>query len=199
MSNESMPGRATARSGPFGRLRRGIDIVAMGLNVVGTLLIVALMILVNADVIGRTAFLSPISGVPEIVSMSIVAIVFLQIAQAFRMGSFTRTDAFLSVLARRTPKVRHALELIYTLAALALIWFLFKASYPLFQKSWDRDTYIGTVGDFTAPIWPIKLIILIGCAALILQLLAAAVIAAAALIHNAPADDAHDAAGDGVV
>lgn len=199
MTLEDPPERPAGRSGFLQNLRSGIDFVAMGLNVIGTLLIVGLMILVNADVIGRTVFLSPISGVPEIVSMSIVAIVFLQIAQAFRMGSFTRTDAFLNVVSRRSPRMRHALELLYTIAALALIWFLFKASYPLFLRSWERDTYIGTVGDFTAPIWPIKLIILIGCAALILQLLLAAIVAAAALISNAPADDAHDAAGDGVI
>jgi TRAP-type C4-dicarboxylate transport system permease small subunit len=197
MDNDTRSGRAVVRPGLAGGLRRGVDLVTMALNVVGTLLIVALMILVNADVIGRTAFLSPISGVPEIVSMSIVAIVFLQIAQAFRMGSFTRTDAFLKLFARRSPRLRHALELVYTLAAIALVWFLFQASFPLFLRSWTRDTYIGTIGDFTAPIWPVKLIILIGCAALLLQLAIAAVVAARAFVRNEPARErAHETAGD---
>ena len=66
-------------------VQRIIDRITMGLNVLGTLLIVALMILINSDVIGRQVFLSPISGVPEMVSLSIVAIVFLQVGQAFRM------------------------------------------------------------------------------------------------------------------
>jgi TRAP-type mannitol/chloroaromatic compound transport system permease small subunit len=194
----SSPTDAEPRSGGSGALRwvrAAVDWLAMSLNVIGTLLIFALMILVNADVIGRTAFLAPISGVPEIVSMSIVAIVFLQIAQAFRKGSFTRTDAVLGWVSRRAPRLRHALEFVYTLAALALVWFLFRASYPLFQKSWARSTYIGTVGDFTAPEWPVKLVILIGCAALMLQLVMAAAASAIAFVRDEPAAEAHSVGG----
>lgn len=160
------------------RLRAVIDNISTVLNVAGTLLIFGLVILVNADVVGRTAFLSPISGVPEIVSMSIVAIVFLQVSQAFRMGRFTRTESFLDMLQRRAPRLRSVLELVYLVAALLLIWFLLAASYPLFQKEWDRGTYVGTVGDFTFPAWPAKLIIVIGCTALILQILVSILITA---------------------
>ncbi len=152
-------------------LRRAIDFLTNLLNVVGTLLIVAVMLLVNADVIGRVMFNSPVSGVPEIVSMSIVAIVFLQVAQAFRKGRLTRTEAVLDYVEKRAPRARQALELVFSTAAIALIWQLFWASQPLFTKAWVRGTYEGTVGDFTAPIWPVKLIILIGCAALLVQML----------------------------
>ncbi len=151
-------------------LRRIVDAMTVGLNVLGTLLIVAVMLLVNADVIGRGMFDHPISGVPEIVSMSIVAIVFLQIAQTFRKGKLTRTDAVLGFIQKRAPKARITLDFLYSLAAIALVWQIFTASVPLFRKSWLRNTYEGTVGDFTAPIWPVKLIILIGCAALLVQL-----------------------------
>jgi TRAP-type mannitol/chloroaromatic compound transport system permease small subunit len=155
----------------FLTLRRIIDFLTNMLNIIGTLLIVAVMLLVNADVIGRVAFNSPVSGVPEMVSMSIVAIVFLQVAQAFRKGRLTRTEAVLDFVEKRAPKIRLALELVFSMAAIALIWQLFWSSQPLFVKAWMRGTYEGTVGDFTAPIWPVKLIILIGCAALLVQLL----------------------------
>lgn len=154
----------------FLQLRRIVDAMTVGLNVLGTLLIVAVMLLVNADVIGRGMFDNPISGVPEMVSMSIVAIVFLQIAQTFRKGKLTRTDAVLDFIQKRAPKIRIALDFLFSLAAIALVWQIFIASVPLFQKSWIRNTYEGTIGDFTAPIWPVKLIILIGCAALLVQL-----------------------------
>lgn len=161
----------------FHRVRRIVDGITMALNVVGTLLIVAIMILVNADVIGRGFLDSPISGVPEIVSMSIVAIVFLQVAQTFRMGKLTRSAALLSVLQKRSPRIRALAELIFCLAALGIMVQLFRASVPLFTKSWVRNTFEGTIGDFTAPIWPVKLVILIGCSMLIVQLLIAAVLA----------------------
>ncbi|SHJ73186.1 TRAP-type mannitol/chloroaromatic compound transport system, small permease component [Shimia gijangensis] len=154
----------------FRQLRRGVDGVTVALNVAGTLLIFLVMLLVNFDVIGRNFFASPISGVPEMVSMSIVAIVFLQIAQTFRKGRLTRTEAVLGYLERRAPRLRVLLDLIFAAASALLIWQLFAASLPLFNKAWVRGTFEGTVGDFTAPVWPVKLIILIGCAALLVQL-----------------------------
>lgn len=182
MDHRDMTEPPAGGSGWPGAVRSGIDGVSAVLNVLGTVLIFGLVILVNADVAGRTFFLAPVSGVPEIVSMSIVAIVFLQVAQAFRMGRFTRTDAFLAIVSRRFPRARAAIELVYGVAALALVWFLLSASWPLFRKEWDRGTYVGTVGDFTFPAWPAKLIIVIGSTALLLQLAVTVVLSARALL-----------------
>lgn len=172
-----------ALPGWFLTLRLVVDGLTLRLNMLGTLLIVVVMGLVNADVIGRGLFNAPVSGVPEMVSMSIVAIVFLQVAQAFRRGRLTRTEAVLGLLGAHAPRLRHAVDLVFALAATALVWVLFAASAPLFVKSWTRGTYEGTVGDFTAPIWPVKLIILIGCAALLVQLLLFATAALLRLIR----------------
>lgn len=166
MSHTDQENRASL-PGWFLRLRSGVDAITTGLNVAGTLLILAVMLLVNADVIGRSVFSAPVSGVPEIVSMSIVAIVFLQIAQTFRKGRLTRAEAVLNLLSSRG---RALVDLVFALAAIALIWQLISASYPLFDKAWSRGTYTGTVGDFTAPIWPVKGVILLGCGALLVQL-----------------------------
>lgn len=154
----------------FMRVRHLVDVLTAGLNVLGTLLILGLMVLVNMDVIGRGLFNNPVSGVPEMVSMSIVAIVFLQVAQTFRKGRLTRSEAIMGFVARYSPRARHALDLIFSIAAILLIWQVLSASTPLFVKSWVRGTYEGTIGDFTAPVWPVKLIILIGCSALLVQL-----------------------------
>ena len=152
-------------------MRRWADRLTISLNVIGTLLILAIMLLVNADVIGRGFFNAPISGVPEMVSLSIVAIVFLQVAQTFRMGRLTRAEAILNFVKRRWPRVLALMELAFSGAAIFLILQLLLASQPLFMKAWLRNTFEGTIGDFTAPVWPVKLIILIGCVALIIQLI----------------------------
>lgn len=158
----------------IGPIRNAINNTTMALNVVGTLLILAIMILVNADVIGRGAFGLPISGVPEMVSMSIVAIVFLQVAHTFRMGKLTRSDAVLGIIESRSPRFRALVEFIFCCGAVGIMVQLLSSSWPLFLKSWTRNTFEGTIGDFTAPIWPVKFIILIGCAALIIQLILSA-------------------------
>lgn len=159
-----------ALPGWFLVIRRGTDLVTGALNVAGTLLILGLMVLVNADVIGRGAFSAPIAGVPEMVSMSIVAIVFLQVAQTFRQGRLTRTDILLGWVERHSPRTRQAVEMVFSLAAILLVWQIITASWPLFAQAWTRGTYEGTIGAFTAPIWPVKLIILVGCGALLVQL-----------------------------
>ena len=129
------------------------------------------MIIVNADVIGRELFLMPIAGVPMMVSMSIVAIVFLQTPQTFNRGRLTQNVSILNAIGRRTPLVKLLLDITYSIAAFFLILQIFKSTYPLFIKSWVRNTYEGTIGDFTAPIWPIKFVILLGCFLLMVQIM----------------------------
>lgn len=169
----------------FLALRRATDAITGALNVTGTLLIVLVMLLVNTDVIGRGVFGAPVSGVPEIVSMSIVAIVFLQVAQAFRKGRLTRAEALLTPLERRAPRLRLLVEALFSAAAAFLVWTIYSASLPLFHKAWSRNTFEGTVGDFTAPIWPVKLIILVGCAALCAQLVLHGLAALLRLVRSA--------------
>ena len=41
----------------------------------------------------------------------------------------------------------------------------------MFTKAWRIDEYVGAQGDFMAPVWPVKLIILIGCVAGAMQFL----------------------------
>ena len=55
------------------------------LNSVGTAWIFLIMLLINVDVLMRALFRKPIDGVSEIVSISIVGIVFLQLSDAVRV------------------------------------------------------------------------------------------------------------------
>jgi len=133
-------------------------------------LIIFVMVIVNIDVFGRELFLTPVAGVPMMVSMSIVAIVFLQTPQTFKQGRLTQNSAILDTIGKKIPVVRLAIEIIFSTAAFYLILQIFIATVPLFKKAWIRNTYEGTIGDFTAPIWPIKFIILLGCALLMIQI-----------------------------
>ena len=147
------------------------NFITQSFNIIGTILIIFIMIIVNADVIGRELFLKPVAGVPMMVSMSIVAIVFLQTPQTFNRGRLTQNVAILNAIGRRTPLVKLLLDITYSIAAFFLIFQIFKSTYPLFIKSWVRNTYEGTIGDFTAPIWPIKFVILLGCFLLMVQIM----------------------------
>lgn len=81
----------------------GLHRLTQGLNALGSLMILGLMLLINADIIGRTGFNAPVRGVTELVSLSIVGIVFLQLADTLRCGRFTRADMLLDRLKRTQP------------------------------------------------------------------------------------------------
>ena len=55
---------------------------------------------VNADVIGRNVFNHPIPGVVEFLGLSIVAIVFLQMANTLREGRHVSNDLLTQLMSR---------------------------------------------------------------------------------------------------
>ena len=152
-------------------LLRAYTRVLLVLNSVGTVWIFLLMLVIVTDVIGRTAFTRPLPGVLELVSLSIVGIVFLQIPHALRSGRITRVEALSDWLARRVPRFGYALQGVYSLLGAALFIALYVAVQPLFLRAWQNDDYVGIEGYITYPVWPIRLIMLIGCVGCAIQYL----------------------------
>lgn len=143
--------------------------VLTSLNALGSLWIFALMVLINADAFGRTLFTAPIDGVPEMIELSIVGIVFLQLGDATRCGRITRSDGFYNFILSRSPKIGHGMGFVFDLMGLIFLAIILYGSYPLFIEAYEGDFYTGNEGVFTAPTWPIKLIIVIGCLVTLLQ------------------------------
>lgn len=135
------------------------------MNSIGTAWVFVLLVIINLDIGGRALFNHPVRGVPEIVALSIVACVFLQIAHTLRVGRLTRSDIVLNWLQTHYPSLKHFLEGVYCLIGACLMAVLFYSSIPMFTRAWRINEYVGAQGDFMAPIWPVKLIILIGSAA----------------------------------
>ncbi len=162
-------------SHPPRRYRFNFDSVTSVMNSIGTAWVFVLLVIINLDIGGRAIFNHPIRGVPEIVSLSIVACVFLQIAHTLKVGRLTRSEILLKWLAKRYPRVQHLVNGCYHVVGAGLMIILFKASLPLFEKAWRLGVYVGAEGDFMAPVWPVKLIILIGCIAASIQFLLTAI------------------------
>ena len=107
---------AGASGAPGNPLSRGFSSLAAGLNSIGTAWIFALMVLINVDVLSRYLFNAPIQGVAEVVELSIVGIVFLQISDAVRAGRLTRSDGLYRQILMRRPIVGYALGALFDLA-----------------------------------------------------------------------------------
>lgn len=147
------------------RLPLGLHHLISGMNALGTVWILALMVLINLDVFGRNLLSAPVRGVTEMVSLSIVGIVFLQLADTLRTGRFTRADILLDRLKTRRPALHDALHAVYHLLGLLLVLVILAASWEPLVESIAIREYVGAIGDFQAPVWPVRLVTLIGLAA----------------------------------
>jgi len=152
-------------------LLRVYKAVLLFLNSLGTVWIFLLMLVIVTDVIGRTAFTRPLPGVPELVSLSIVAIVFLQLPHALRSGRITRVESLSDWLARHTPRFGAVLQGVYSLLGAGLFVALYVALLPLFERAWTNNDYVGVEGYITYPVWPVRLFMLIGCVGGVIQYL----------------------------
>ena len=150
---------------------RILNLATQGANIAGTMLIVGLVLMICIDVLGRNLFGAPLPGVPEMVSLSIVAIVFLQVPQALKSGRLTQSDALIVTLRARSPRTANLLEILFDFLGLLVIGAILYAHWPILVKSFTRNEFVGAVGNFTMPTWPAKLMIMIGGALLALQFL----------------------------
>jgi C4-dicarboxylate transporter DctM subunit len=132
------------------------------LNAAGVVWVFALMFLIGADITARTAFDNPIVGVTEMVSLSLVACVFLQLAHAVLHGRLMRVEMFLTPLERRAPAAASAWHALFALLGLGLLLALVLGSWPDLVSAWATSEFAGVEGIFTIPVWPIKLLIVVG-------------------------------------
>ena len=171
---------------PVDAAARLLDRLTALFSALGTVLILAVMAMISVDVGGRFLFGRPIAGVPEMVAMSILAIVFLQIANTLARGKLTRSDALLNMLRNRRPRLADALDAALHGAGAFLIYMLLTAFWPLFMRSYGRGQMVGTVGQFLAPIWPVHGIVVLGSALMLAVFVMRAIALTTRAVRGAP-------------
>jgi tripartite ATP-independent transporter DctM subunit len=150
------------------------------LNAAGVVWVFALMFLICADITARTLFDDPIAGVTEMVSLSLVACVFLQLAHAVLHGRLMRVEMFIGPLERDHPVAASAWRALFSLLGIGLLFAIALGSWPDLAAAWSTGEFAGVEGIFTIVVWPIKLLIVVGCA-----------VAALVLAWRFVASDAH--------
>jgi len=117
-----------------------------------------LSFLVVADVVGRTAFGAPVKGTPEIVSMSIVIICFLQASYAIRSGGMLSVDVIPALLPARLRDALLALGCLLGAGFFAVV--LYGGMDPL-SHAWSSNEYEGE-GALRVPTWPARFAVMLG-------------------------------------
>ena len=141
------------------------------MNAAGSCWIVVLMLMINVEAIGRSAFNKPIIGVIELIEISIVGIVFMQLADSLRRGVLTRSDGLYNQAMARKSAIGHVMGTVTYLMGATFMALILWGSIPAFMDAWQKDYYIGVEGMFTAPVWPIALIIAIAVTTTMIQFL----------------------------
>lgn len=136
--------------------------IAIASNALGTLVVLALVAILNIDVIARGFFSSPIKGTYEMVQFSVVLIVFLQLADVVRVDRLTRSDGFLNLLKNRRPTLAANLRRIINALSAIFMGLIAYITFPEFLHMWQTQDYFGVPGLFTLPWWPVKLVISLG-------------------------------------
>jgi TRAP-type mannitol/chloroaromatic compound transport system permease small subunit len=120
-------------------------------------------------VTGRYIFNAPINGTAEMVTLAVVAVLYLQLSYTLRSGRMTQSDAFYSRFAARHPKAGSVVGLLFHLAGICLAAAIMSGAWPKFLTAWREGFYVGVIDVFTFPEWPLILIIFIGCGLTALQ------------------------------
>ena len=143
----------------------------MVLNVVGTVLIIVMAVAVNADILGRELFNRPIAGVTEFVGLSIVAVVFLQMANTLREDRHVSNDLIMAWVGRTRPHAARFCYAVFHLIGALLLALVTWYVVPIFAENYSGNYYKGTTGVIEIPVWPFMLVVLIGAATTVLQYL----------------------------
>jgi TRAP-type C4-dicarboxylate transport system permease small subunit len=157
------------RGSPPGRL---LALTTAAFNAIGSIGIFFLMCLICLDVTGRYAFSTPIMGVTEIAEISIVAIVFVQLADTLAHERIARADSIVNLIRTYHPRVGSGFDAAAALCGFALMALIVYGTVPNMINDYNNDYYVGTVGLFTFPSWPIKAAISVGATLAGIQLLA---------------------------
>lgn len=141
---------------------RVANALAIAANVAGTLTVLALVAILNIDVVMRGVFNTPLKGTYEIVQLAVVFIVFLQLADVVRVDRLTRSDGFLNLLHSRRPRLTAGLRRVINAVSAIFMGLIAYITFPEFLKMWGTQDYFGVPGVFTLPWWPIKFVIAAG-------------------------------------
>ena len=148
----------------FGRLTEGM-------NIIGSVWIVLMVMLVVSDVAGREIFNNPVAGTKELVQLSIPGIVFLQLANTLREGRHVSSDVLMGIVQRKWPRVAVFCYGVFNLLGVFMMGMIAVLITPKTIQAYTEDFEKGTAGIFTVDEWPFMALVILGSAVMAIQYL----------------------------
>ena len=132
-----------------------VERFAKFLNVISAIWLSSIAILILFDVVGREFFSAPIYGTNEIVSNSVLSILFLQLPLSILTRSSLRTTIFYGNVGIKSQATIDAIS--YLLAGL-LFLAIAVGSWPNMIEAWEIGESEGS-GIVTIPVYPIRTLV----------------------------------------
>jgi TRAP-type C4-dicarboxylate transport system permease small subunit len=150
---------------------RYFRLLTQALNVAGTILILIMAIAVNLDVGGRDFFNRPIPGVNEFIGLSIVSVVFLQMANTLHEDRHVSNDIIIRLIAGTHPRLSAGIYAAFHVIGALLMAIIVVYVWPIVVENYEGGYYAGTAGVVEIKIWPFIAVVVIGAAATAMQFL----------------------------
>jgi TRAP-type C4-dicarboxylate transport system permease small subunit len=154
--------------------------VSSGLGMFGIVLMLAM---ISVDICGRVFFNSPLAGVPELVRLMIVCIVFLQLTRTIEVGQLIRSESLINHL---RSKIKTGLEVFYNLVGVLAFAVIFICSWEPMIEAWASHEAEAS-GLISVPVFPVRLIVLVGSGLASVRFMANTVLALSSLLSTSQA------------
>lgn len=138
--------------------RKGMENISKFLMVAAALWAFVLSFYILIDVIARNLDM-PIQGTSEIVTNSIVVVVFLQLAYGVHLRAMIRADFLMNFIG---PSLQRWFNLFGYVVAAGFFLAVVYGSYPGAIEAWNTGQFEGE-GAMRVPTWPARFAVVAGC------------------------------------
>ncbi len=126
------------------------------------------------DIVGRVVFATPVRGVTELVSIAIPTLVFLSLPELLFSNRLIRSEPLARLLARHAPRTAAHMNATFSVVGAVIALAIAMPTAAALWYAVASDEFLGVEGDFTVPVWPAKLSIVLGAGLLAIGALRAA-------------------------
>jgi len=148
------------------RLSRIVDVAATAVLLVGGIGMLMSMFLGVADIVGTQVLSIPVPGPRELTESTMVLIVFGALTYAQIRRAHIRVEL---VYIRMGPRTQAAMDVFTDLCA--LIFFSLMMWQAWNEALYSMDIGEATVGLIRFPLWPARIVLVVGCGLLVVRLI----------------------------
>ena len=161
-----MTGGEARPAHPLARLERGIARLEAGVMVLAAVLLLAIMLIVVADVFMRYALNRPFSFTYDLVGLYLLAgLFFLSLSDTFRVRAHVSVDILVQHL---PPAGRRASEIVTCLCGIPVFAAIAWLGWQRAWENWVSNDVLA--GAIPWPTWASAVLVPVGCGLLVLRL-----------------------------